>query len=388
MANASNLTLRGGIYYFRARVPVDLVKTYGRKMVSISLETTNLSEANGRARRKRSELDDEFDALGRKAQLQPAYVGTLLHLTDAEIERICLRYQAVELRADEDERINGKDSHMAGLEGDIEEANLPTLRKEYASGRLDNVYPDLQLFLKSIELRVPTGTPTYERLARRFQTAQIELRQAVMQRRRGEVVDMPPTVDGAFSFADVFDRWKLAKTDRPLKTIRAFEQAFELFQDRCVAADATMVNYHDAVSFKDRLVNDGGMSRRNIAKLLTFLRAAFEVSRKDRKLASNPFDGIEVELNEAETQRKKRLPFTVADLNAIFSGPVYQKSFEPRPSLGAACHWLPLLAPFTGARLEELAQLHAEDVQKDPEYGWFLLLHSEGDRQLKNVSSE
>lgn len=389
MPVASNLTKRAGVFYYRARVPADLIKAYGRPMVSLSLETTNLTEAHARATTKRAQLQVEFDRLGRIGRpTTSAFTGALLHLSDADIEQLCLRYRAQTISKDEEQRLNGFDSHFAEFEGDVEETgNLPYLRKNYATGRLTAVYPDLQDFLKSIDVRVPVGTPPYERLAQRFQTAQIEVREAILRRRRGEVADVPEKVEGALSFKDVLDRWKAAKADRPLKTVRAFEQAFELFQSTCLAANAETVRYVDSTAFRDKLINDGGMSRRNVAKLLTFLREAFQVSLKDRKLASNPFDGIEVQLSEAETQGKKRLPFTVAELNTIFAGPVYQPDFKPRDSLGAACHWLPLLAPFTGARLEELAQLHAEDIQWDPDHGWFLLLHAEGERQLKNISS-
>lgn len=37
----SNITRRGSVYYFRARVPKDYVAAYGRNIVSLSLHTSD-----------------------------------------------------------------------------------------------------------------------------------------------------------------------------------------------------------------------------------------------------------------------------------------------------------------------------------------------------------
>ncbi|MGA7326889.1 MAG: hypothetical protein WBX25_20965 [Rhodomicrobium sp.] len=43
-------------------------------------------------------------------------------------------------------------------------------------------------------------------------------------------------------------------------------------------------------------------------------------------------------------------------MNLIFSFPIFTKGERPKGGGGEAAKWLPLLAAFTGARLEELGQ--------------------------------
>jgi integrase len=97
----------------------------------------------------------------------------------------------------------------------------------------------------------------------------------------------------------------------------------------------------------------------------------------------------------------QRQPFSLSDLQAIFSSPVYANGERPKGGRLEAAYWLPLLGLFTGARLEEIGQLRVSDVQRK-EYpdqdgkmlsGWFL--HITGatddkgqDNRIKNAASE
>ncbi len=49
----------------------------------------------------------------------------------------------------------------------------------------------------------------------------------------------------------------------------------------------------------------------------------------------------------------------------MFAGPVHQKEGRPKGGAGEAAYWVPILALFTGARLEELGQLMRVDVQSE-----------------------
>ena len=61
----------------------------------------------------------------------------------------------------------------------------------------------------------------------------------------------------------------------------------------------------------------------------------------------------------------KREPYSLEDLRRIFSTSVYVAPIDiPVSGCGFAAHWLPLLALFTGARLEELGQLLVGDVKQ------------------------
>jgi hypothetical protein len=52
--------------------------------------------------------------------------------------------------------------------------------------------------------------------------------------------------------------------------------------------------------------------------------------------------------------------FTVDDLKALFEGPYFRAHEYDEPFK----YWLPVLGLYTGARLEELAQVHLADVKQ------------------------
>jgi len=75
--------------------------------------------------------------------------------------------------------------------------------------------------------------------------------------------------------------------------------------------------------------------------------------------------------NTKHTIAVERLPFTDDDLQKIFPGSDYGVEFGiHKAGIDQACKfWIPLLAAFTGARLEELCQLKTEDIRTCPDTG-------------------
>ncbi len=78
---------------------------------------------------------------------------------------------------------------------------------------------------------------------------------------------------------------------------------------------------------------------------------------------TNPCSDQALDMKKGDA--KKRKAYSLADLKRIFSC----GAFAPRPRItkggcGPAAFWLPMLALFAGARLEELGQLLIEDVRR------------------------
>jgi integrase len=79
-----------------------------------------------------------------------------------------------------------------------------------------------------------------------------------------------------------------------------------------------------------------------------------------------------------KVEREQRLPYSADDLAVIFSGPVHKRTERPKGGAGEAGYWLPLLALYTGARLEELGQLTRGDVRSE-RGAHFLLITDRGE---------
>lgn len=194
MRVASNIARRGSIWYFRARVPTHLVVPFGRNIVSLSLETSDKNTAKIRARRRRTELDaalEELESKGVRPDVD--YAGSLLHVTDDDADRLCEQYRAQMLASDELLRIRGISAGERELDLDIFEGWLPKMRQAYAVGDLTDVYPSLIKFLGDIKLKIPRQSPSFEKLARRFQQTDMEVYEALYKRRQGIAVSIPLT---------------------------------------------------------------------------------------------------------------------------------------------------------------------------------------------------
>lgn len=82
-------------------------------------------------------------------------------------------------------------------------------------------------------------------------------------------------------------------------------------------------------------------------------------------------------------------PFSTRELQAIFSGYLYKGTDSGSAELVFPYQfWLPLLALFTGGRLNELCQLESSDIRQEEETGiWFARIVTEGSKSLKNHHS-
>ena len=98
------------------------------------------------------------------------------------------------------------------------------------------------------------------------------------------------------------------------------------------------------------------------AKALGALSVVMKCARTLGFVQTNPCSGQALDVRQGDA--KKRKAYSLADLKLVFLCGV----FAPKPSItkggrGSAALWVPLLALFTGARLEELGQLLIEDVR-------------------------
>ncbi|MFL1387829.1 DUF6538 domain-containing protein [Pseudomonas tritici] len=90
---------------------------------------------------------------------------------------------------------------------------------------------------------------------------------------------------------------------------------------------------------------------------------------------------------------RRRKDYTRDEIKTILSSPVFVSDWKPQlTDLGRALYWMPLLAAYTGARQNELAQLYVRDVRQAPGGIYYLsILNDESDdddgRRVKSVSS-
>ena len=97
-----------------------------------------------------------------------------------------------------------------------------------------------------------------------------------------------------------------------------------------------------------------------LSSLLSFLDSCeenFYIDINHRK----PFKKYAKKTKKKNKRGKIRVPYTPEDLKKLFESNEYINGTHKSP----AHHWLPLIALFTGARLNEICQLYQSDIRED-----------------------
>jgi integrase len=120
----------------------------------------------------------------------------------------------------------------------------------------------------------------------------------------------------------------------------------------------------------------------------TTLKCIFEDAKhRGRFTGDNPFADLKVKgLKKAGSSYE---PFTVDELQAIFDA--LPRTVDPvKHTPSTALSWAALIAAFSGARLEEIAQLARSDIRNEAANGasvWCIDIHNGGTNKLKNETS-
>lgn len=303
----THLTRRGARYSIRRRIPSDLVAFYGRREIQRSLGTSDRREAERLVRSVGAELDAEFEA--------------------------ARATQAAKASSAAPEASQPWTDLMAREELEHEEAS--------GQAQLEEAYAE------------EDADEQAERLLQAFRRAGVELPPARPDK-------APPAADTGLSLASLVTRW--AKERKPDKrTIGIMRRAVRVFGELVGELPAPKIEPRHAVAFKDALLK-AGQTPTNTNAYLTNLSTLLNFAAVNLLIPANPARGIKVQVSRRA--REPRRPWSVAELNALLAGPVHAAGERPAAGAGEAAYWLPLLGLFTGARLEELAQMRPEDVRE------------------------
>jgi integrase len=346
---------RGNTYFYRRKVPLDLVGVLERKEVTKTLRTKERAEANRRAAVMTVALDTEWAALRR---VKPK---ALPHV-DA--------YDLAQLEHDE-----GRD------------------REALESGYMWETDEERAAWIASLPVHEQVRIAVQDIMAGQNALAVPALTQAAP-------VARPPaspavgTRDTLQALAAAWEQERQPGRAARLLVARVIDRLYTLHG---VIAPRGLTRAH-VLALKDSMLAEGltvGTVNQNLTMLGTVLQYGVDNDRVQANVAHN------VRIRGRSNAKEARLPFTVEHLNAIFASPIYRpenrrdkrKAAVPVDSTYLtneelpASYWLPLLALFTGARVEELGQLSPSDVYQE-EGHWVVRITDEGDAQgVKTGSS-
>ncbi|MEN3109671.1 DUF6538 domain-containing protein [Uliginosibacterium paludis] len=404
----TNLARVGAIYKFRARIPTDLLRFYHPKReITESLRTKSLSEARRLLPAVQLKYQQEW------ANLRAAATDGLtdLALNDAGIAYVVAMVEHESLAGDEIIRSGG---HY-----DIEEIreyrerladSINTLRDAAAIRDLALIRPAVEEYLRLKKLN-PVGRPEdFDRLALAYLHGAIRTNEALLARMRGDPVPVssaPPTppnrvlpaipaqpsthsgsAGNGTSLYSLFEYWRDAVPGRPQRTIDDFEKRVRAFDVLSKRKPAEQLLKADFVAYRDARLKE--VSPATVEKDLSFLKAIMQFAFDSDKLPANPAAGIKVPKNDMDSTRRD---LEVEDLNTLLASRIYTQAHRPRAGGGEAAAWLPLLALYSGARLEELCQLTLADIKTEARIPYLRILDLKDEnadkqiKRLKNVGS-
>ena len=323
---------RGRTYYFKRKIPSDVANEFPNSQSQLwrSLDTPLLERAKVMLAVEVTEFDLKLARCRNERATQIACVAPLMRLVSGPPETRRLAASSADV-------VSVAPSALGQEHFDLLrsiEASLERLRVLALPAALPGQYPPRQ------------SVPTSEAVA----VTEVQAKPSS----RGRIL---PTM------LHLFEDWCLKQT-RP-RTVGAVRKAVLEFRELHGPLPVDNINRQHARDYRDALIerklSDGTIENR-LGFLSTLMRHG--LTEMVEHLTGNPFEKIAVYGGQGQRAPKDRRAFEVSELNTLFASRLYTGGYRPQGQAIEAAYWMPLLGPFVGARIEELAQLRVEDVQR------------------------
>ena len=363
----THLITRNGTYYFRRRIPSELLKYYSPKLeVTFSLKTKDLREAERLSRAESARLDIEFDRL--KNNLAPL---ELLSLSKEDIKNLTDAWKAHILEEDEEVRIQGlSDRDFRKIDESLRIVEIGG-KDAFAKGDTSLIKFEMIDFCESHGFKIVDDSDDYNRLAYAFLRATVEANDQLILRHQGEVIETPEafqiklkikSLSNFNTLESLRDYW-ISQASTPLSrtSIAEANTMIKKVKDMLGHINPNELTKSHVIALKDKML-EADSSPATINKGRGILAAIFSTAEKNLKIHHNPFkDMVKLPIPIKETDS----PYTTEELGAIFNSPVFTNEFRPKRFNGESAYWIPLLGLYTGARLNEIGQLFINDIGEE-----------------------
>lgn len=271
---------------------------------------------------------------------------------------------------------------------------------------------DLRSIIGKTEIRRSLHTRDHQQAKAAFAIAYAESERTLSEARDGlynaseqrETATPPPTIaEAPITLSEALQRYvdALPLSRKPDHVLRRhtvdYSRAvnrFIKYRGDCVLAVIEPADIH---RFAGALINPTDPNERPLATssarlLLARLSSVLAFAVDTGLLKSNPVTTSRIH-KRLGTAKPKRNPgddkgYSWKELITLFSHHEYlqQRNADGRP--GNAVFWIPLIAAYTGARREEIAQLYVADVIQHETGQWFVrIVDDRPDKSLKTDSS-
>lgn len=400
------LVRRGGMYYFRQRVPTRVVKTFGRKEVLFSLGTSDIAHAMELAKLKRAEFLKQFEdcEVSYPAVFSPpSYTSRHTTITPellAQIEQLAF-----------DNTYHGSLIMMREFKGeiavyedgtviDLEKRNLDAIRENFdAARRRDKLHEEYDIFdcdqmLEARHINIVTENqlerePVYQAyMAGKFKAYERLLQHYELHKNFDEVpwsassLSLGISGRGQPTLKKICEAWLNDETKPKARTTRFEGQGtfkdFEQIVGNRLISDIRP----DDVRRLQQVMRNRGNSPATINKKVGLLKAMFSYAVETGVIDVNPIANVKPvsKIKKAATREE----FDEHQYKLFFSTAPFDGRVVPA-SHAEAHYWIPLLLAYTGARVGEIAKLMVDEV-KTVTLGTYITIRDD-EGTVKNESS-
>ena len=372
---------RKGVFYFRRGVPADARPVFGQTEIIKSLATRELAVA-------RHLVADELRAF--EATLS-TYRGAASPMEQASRSQFVPSLPDIEMAVrtwllERYERLHQQSAKQFDLDIDQEEnaigdkrGVLEVLARGPKNAREAQWIAD-QL-VEQYGWEIEPASLTFRRLKQMILRGQIESDERRRQETTGEPIrtldqrfgpeqylldrDREPQKKGP-SLKAMLDRFLAERKPAPA-TVKAYRLQFSQFLEFLKHDDVSLVTAKDVVRWKDvlqgRLTRNGTpLSPKTInSKYLAVISVVFSWAVQNHEVELNPAQGVRMRSGKQIKLRDRSL----SDIEAmkILRATVAGSSARISPEHALARRWVPWICAYTGARVNEITQLRAEDIQ-------------------------
>lgn len=370
-------------WQFGLRVPKDLLPKFGWKPWAVrqSLGTSDLREANAKARTLHAEWVAKFDAL-RSGKPAPAPVPVNLAALRAKMlahaEQVYLptadRLSATmtpEKRAEL--AATNRWTHdyiLAGLKEGFDPSEVAEgyveamLAKERSPAAVHEVLAFSAMLSELSAEALTDETRTFPlRVKRLGERRALALTDAPLAEAPAAVSMLKPAGTG-HRIGDALAVWMKAKP-RPPKTVGAFSRHASQFASMMGDPVLSSLTKLDANRFRDKLQQWAMDNRKTAAtadNVLVSIKTLTNAARDQGWVETNPFERLAVKTGGRESEGRE--PWKQEELAVLFDDPIWTEYRLPDAAKAGAdaAYWIPLIACYTGARVTEIAQLWTDDL--------------------------
>ncbi|MCK7597215.1 site-specific integrase [Microbulbifer sp. CAU 1566] len=411
-----------GYWYIRERVPVDVQDVIGKKYFERSLKTKNKAEAAARAAAVRAELDKLVTEA--KLKLAPKRNDSLKlkpvdHFTLAEM---CIRYQ-VELMEEADNIVDYI-NYLHRLTPDFKASKKAAdgLLLDFFHARSIAISPkskafdgvskallnkwgmltDALIFRGGDQWGRAVGTTLTEsnltEAGRALVDNSISISALYQEYKATELVQATPSQKPAllkrFRDIDQVIRWFVGHVGGDIPVQQVTKQQASTFVNRLILRPVTKRRDIKALSLEDQIAwaeknDEKRVASNTVKKDVRLFQSLFSVAVDHHYIEENPFTGsLKRVARKAAKSSPKKTGYSDADLKRVFSSNLFLYRFEPVRKIdtdyGLSLFWVPLICYYTGARLNEVAQLHLSDVKQEEGIWCIDINPNADDKRTKN----